>query len=171
MRIPLIAGNWKMFKTKAQAVKTAGLLFGFFICLMAVPAIFLAEPVNADTDTVRIWDHHTDEHRMNASLNVGESTGYVLWYKLDAGIEENSHSWSVDDDSVCQIAVSGNRVSVSIRKEGMTRVRLQVKAKDGNTYSDYFVVSVITPMTEAGGRTIRSTMITRAAHFILQVRP
>lgn len=129
-----------------------------FLCIEAV------EPSSAAADPVRIYDFEADEGRMNASVVYGTTTNAVIGYKLN-GITEKSHTWSVDDGTICRINIGSNgKISLTGLKEGLTRVRLSVKATDGKTYKDYTLVSVYTSLQTAKGTITQKTLASRSAH-------
>lgn len=140
----------------------------FFITVILVfISIHKTEFVKAVADPVRIWDYKNDENKLNTSIVVGNSTDTIFGYKLNDIIEKN-HAWSVDDNTICQINGSGNKISLTGLKEGITKLRLKVGATDGKTYNDFSNVSIYTPLSTVNGITKKYTMVTRAAHSLTE---
>lgn len=135
------------------------------VVMLLFTSINKTESVKAAADPVRIWDYKNDENKLNTSIVVGNSTDTIFGYKLN-DITEKNHTWSVDDNAICRINGSGNKISLTGLKEGTTKLRIKVLATDGKTYDDFTNVSIYTPLSTANGTTRKSTMVTRAANSL-----
>lgn len=130
--------------------------------ILVLGSTYQTEFAKAETDPVRIWDYKNNENKLNTSIVAGNTTDTIFGYKIH-DITEKKHTWSVDDNTICRINDSGNRISLTGLKEGITKLRLKVLATDDKTYDDFTNVSVYTPST-AKGTAQKSTMVTRSAN-------
>lgn len=141
-------------------------LVAFLIVIILVfDSTYETKLAKAETEPVRIWDYKNDENKLNTSIVVGNSTDTIFGYKLK-DIKEKSHTWSVDDNTICRVNDRGNRISLTGLKEGITKLRLKVLATNGKTYDDFTNVSVYTPLSTAKGTAKKSTMVTRSANSL-----
>lgn len=143
-------------------VKPKGLMSVILTVVMMLTFSIQADISFAATDSVRIWDYETKEHRININIVAGKTTDSIYGYKVD-GITEKSHAWSVENADICKVNVNGSRISITGLREGIAKLKLSIKANDGKTYSDYAYVSVYTAISTASGKTAKATVASRSA--------
>ncbi|MBR2674343.1 MAG: Ig-like domain-containing protein [Mogibacterium sp.] len=148
-----------------QSGKTKHKGLSLFVVMSFMAIMFiLCTDISMAAKAVRIWDSEGDSHRINKVLVLGVTKEATISYKLD-DITEVSHAWSIDDSAVCSIQEDDEGyISLTGAGEGLTRLRLSVVADDEETYTDYTVISVFTPIETVNGVTNKSTLATRSAH-------
>ena len=98
---------------------------------------------------------------LNKTISSGNTDSDVSY--TVKGIEEDSHSLNSSDVDIFTVKETNGRIELKGVKEGIAKLTLSVKAKNGKTYTDMAYINVYSPFSEAEAVTTKRTLVTRSA--------
>ena len=134
-----------------KLINRFGIILGAIVLFSL--AIFSTYNVLAEDKTVQIWDYELDERIEHRSIKVGnKNERFDVKLPPDSLLAE-SYNWKSSNSNIALIEnEKTNNPIIHGVKEGTAKISLEVKTKDGNTYSDETIVSVYTPIGDISGK-------------------
>ncbi|MBR2675019.1 MAG: Ig-like domain-containing protein [Mogibacterium sp.] len=110
------------------------------LLMFSMQCAFLISAYAADPKVV-IWNHVSGESIVHRSLYEGQSGEKNIGYKL-VDVEAESYSWSSDNEAVFTVSGQEDTIYITGHSNGIAKLILTVKGKDGKTYTDQATISI-----------------------------